>query len=428
MGFIHEQIILPLSDLLRGEKVSRYLRELHVAESWNKEQTTAFQQDRLRALLRHASKEVPYYREWFGESGLNPDVVEFGQLPVVNKSVMRQCGINQFAAEHFPANQRLVSRSSGSTGEPFTFYESKLSYSVNMAAKLRTWYQAGYQLGNPYVKISYMPRNSWKKRLQDNFNNCIYVDFQSIDDAMMQDVLELLERKKPMFLRSYPLPIYMLARYKQQHPGFSHQMKMVFTTGGTLTQPCRTVIENAFGCKVIDSYSCEGTPNTFQVVGQEGYRVCGYYGIIEVLDNDNVPVLDGVGRIVSTDLWNYAHPFIRYDTQDLAEVHNGQIMRIIGRQTDVLTANDGTFFTTYSFMSFFEHDVEAVDAYQIVKCRDGSVCFKLVVNERYDKGVEQYIVNYWSEKLQFPVKVMVVDEIPMMHNHKHRTIINETSN
>ncbi len=429
MGFIHEHLILPLSDLLKGETVHYYLRLLQDAEQWDVKQMCSFQEQRLRDLVRHAAKQVPFYREWFSESAVHPEDIQtledLKQLPIVNKSVMRKEGIEAFAAIGFPGKNRMYSRSSGSTGEPFSFYESKRSYSVNMASKLRTWYQAGYRLGDPYMKIANGLRQGMMKKLQDFINHCDYVSFYSINDESLKVILDRIEEKKPRFIRSYPVPLFLLAQYRNSHKEYKYCPLHVFTTGSTLPQVYRDEIERAFGCDVIDSYSCEGTPNTYETPEHKGYRVSGYYGIIEVLDNKDHSVINGIGRVVSTDLWNFAHPFIRYDTQDLVEVKNGIITRIMGRECESFIQANGETFTVHNFSHFFLHDLDSIDAYQIVRHKNGSVTIKIVINDNYTESVEKEIADYWHQKLEVPVTVICVDEIPLMHNNKRLTIIEE---
>lgn len=425
MAFLHEHIILPLGDLLRGEQVHRYLRRLRAAEGWSEGQMKDFQQERLRMLLAYAAREVPFYREWFRNNGLDPLSVRLEQLPVVSKSIMRQEGIDRFAAEHFPEGQRRTSRSSGSTGEPFSFYTSRLSDSVNTAAKLRTWQQAGYRLGDRYLKIANGARHGRLKKLQDRINNCIYVSFYSVDDSVLKDILDQIERSRPTIIRSYPAPLHLLAQYRNSHGGYRHRPRHVMTTGSTLPAAYREEVERAFGCDVIDSYSCEGTPNTYETTAHDGYTVCGYYGVIEVLDNDNRPVADGIGRVVSTDLWNLAHPFIRYDTQDLVEVHGGRIVRIMGRECESVVDGGGHRYTVHNFSHYFLHEIQGITAYQVIRRRDGGITFRLVVNDQYTPATGRNTISHWQERLGVPVGIDLVDEIPLMQNNKRLTIVNE---
>lgn len=429
MGFVHEHIILPLSDLLKGEKVYYYLRQLLEAEQWDDERMRSFQEQHLRDLVQYAVKNVPFYREWFADNNLRPEDIQtlddLKRLPIVNKAIMRSKGIDAFAAEGFPIKERMYSRSSGSTGEPFAFYESKMSYSVNMAAKLRTWYQAGYRMGDPYMKIANGTRQSKMKKLQDRINNCDFVPFYSVNDEALQAILNQIEQSRPKFIRSYPVPLYLLAQYRNTHGGYSFAPNHVMTTGSTLPQAYREEIEKAFGCDVIDSYSCEGTPNTYETPLHDGYKVCGFYGIIEVCDDQDQPVENGIGRVVSTDFWNFAHPFMRYDTQDLVEVKDGKIMRIMGRECEAIIRNNGEVFTVHNFSRFFLHDLDSVDAYQIVRHKDNSITIRIVVNEHYSESVDAAIIDYWHKKLDVPVTVECVDEIPVMKNNKRLTIIEE---
>ena len=425
MGFLHKHIILPLSDLVKGEQVYKYLRLLHEAEGWSPEQMEAFQQKRLKELLVYAATEVPFYRDWFHDHDIDPVTARIEQMPIVDKAVMRQEGIERFAANCFPKKERITTRSGGSTGEPFTFYETKLSYSVNMAAKLRTWYQSGYRMGDRYMKITNGKRPSKIKEIQDIANNCLYIPFYSITDDTLKAILDIIERKKPKYIRTYPSPLYLLARYRNCHPDYHFTPSHIFTTGSTLPEDYRNEIDKAFGCDVIDSYSCEGTANCYETPAHDGYHVTQYYGIIEVLDENNQPVVDGIGRVISTDLWNLAHPFIRYDTQDLVEVKDGRIIRIMGRQCETLLEADGQLLTVHNFTHYFADNFPSVDGWQIVREKNGNIRFRLVVNSLYTPDDGQRIVQHWSPIIGRTVAIELVDKLPLMGNNKHLSIIDE---
>lgn len=427
MAFLHEHIILPLSDLIKGESVHKYLRLLREAESWSDEQMRDFQQQRLRQLLTYAAKEVPFYRDWFQEQGLNPATVSLEQMPIVDKAIMRQEGIERFAAAQFPEKERLVLHSSGSTGEPFVFYDTKLSYSVNMASKLRTWYQAGYRLGDRYMKISSSARGSWIKRMQDYFNRCSFEVYKSINDDSLKVILENIEHTKPRFIRSYPDPLYMLAIYREKNSKYIHRPQYIMTTASTLTDHQRHTIENAFGCKVIDSYSCEGTPNTYQTKDSNIYHVCNYYGIIEVLDENGLVVNNGTGRVISTDLWNLAQPFIRYDTKDIVEVRNGDIIRIIGRSSECVKLPDGSLLSANNLTSFFNKKTDTISAYRLVCHTDGNIEILVEPTTLFSDNDKLETINYWKDRLNTSVTITLVDNIPIRKNGKYQTIVNETT-
>lgn len=422
--FLYEYLFLPLRDLLSGERVLKYFILLKQSSSWSADEIADFQNKKLRELVEFASKNVPYYREWFRTSGVCPSdirtVADLNLLPVVSKELMREEGLDRFDSESFPLKKTACLSSSGSTGKPFPYKISKEAVSVNTASKLLTWYKAGYRFGDRYMKIANSPRHGKLKRLQDKVNNCIFVSFFSLDDECLKSILDTIEKERPLYIRSYPAPLYLLARYRNSHAGYGFSPKHIFTTGSTLTAAFREEIENAFGCDIIDSYSCEGTPNVYETVSHEGYLVCQEYGVLEVVD----------GQAISTDLWNYAHPFIRYNTHDLLvpsdiDGERQHITNIIGRQSDSFITANGTTFTVHDFSSYFIDENECIEAYQVVKCKNGEIILKLVANSAFSNEKKREIERYWSERLGRSVSVQEVPEIPLMKNNKWLTIVEE---
>jgi phenylacetate-CoA ligase len=295
-----------------------------------------------------------------------------------------------------------------------------------MASKLRTWYQAGYHLGDKYMKISSSSRNSRIKRIQDWANRCSFEVYNSLNETSLSRILDNIERKKPLFIRSYPDPLYILAQYRIRNKCYTHQPNYIMTTASTLSDHQRYIIQDAFGCSIIDSYSCEGTPNTFQTPGNNTYHVCQYYGIIEVLDDNGDPVINGTGHVVSTDLWNFAQPFIRYDTKDIVEVYNGDIVHIAGRSSECVKLPDGALLSANNLTAFFNKKVDVITAYRLVFHQNGNVEVFVVPTNLFSDADKQEIINYWGHRLKTQVTVNLTESLSQRKNGKFQTIINET--
>jgi phenylacetate-CoA ligase len=229
-----------------------------------------------------------------------------------------------------------------------------------------------------------------------------------------------------------------LARYKQKHPEFAFQPHAIATTGNTLHKVTRDEIETAFGCKIYDAYSCEGNSNVSECSTHECYHSSVEYGISEVINDKGEHIIDGVGRLISTDLHNFAHPFIRFDTQDLIEVSSApcscgrcllRVNRIIGRDNDIITSASGQKFIVHNFTGFFQTDMpevnQSVDQFQVIKTKESQIVFNIVVNNKYDESVKNFIAIYWGKQLHLPIVINVVDEIPLTKSGKRRFIINE---
>lgn len=433
MGFFHEHIILPMSDLATGQRVHYWLQFLKHSAHWDEAQMRSFQDERFRLLIRHASTHVPFYRELFSNNGWHTEdfqtIDDLQQLPVVSKAIMRKEGIMRFMADNIPQKERMVAHSSGSTGEPFEFYVSKEAYSLNTATKLRTWYDIGYRLGDSYFKISSSPRVSRIKKLQDRLSNGQCIPFNSLDDNSLHQILTLIEKKHPSVIRTHPNAIYYLARYRQKHPNFfSYNPRYILTTSANLPDTFRSTIRDVFRCDVIDAYSCEGTANCAENAKHDGYHISQEYGIIEVLDSNGNTVQEGRGKVVSTDLWNMAMPFIRYDTQDFVNLDGNRIItRILGRECELLEAPNGHRYTGQVIDDFFSYQTHhSVEAFQVVRHHSPDrVLFRIIVNGNYSSDVEESIIRHWQRELEMPVTIETVEHIPLMHNNKYLTIIEE---
>jgi phenylacetate-CoA ligase len=437
-----EKIILKTGDIITGQSVSEKLNFLMKSQWWDEKQLKQYQEEKLRILIRHSIETVPYYRDLFNELKLNPEDVkthkDLKKLPILTKAIIKKEGIERFTSSTFPKKQIIISSSSGSTGEPLFYYTTKDAYSMNLAANLRGWYWMNYRLGDKYAKLSQNTRKNLIKRLQDKMNCNLYLTTNPLTDSNFEFILKEIEQYKPKVIRCYPDPLLFLARHKQSHREFSYQPQSITTTGNTLHPETRAEIENSFGCKIFDSYNCEGNSTVFECPTHTCYHSTEEYGISEVIDDKGNNITNGVGRLISTDLWNLAHPFIRYDTQDFIEIEDTpcicgrkhlRINKILGRDNEVLIMDTGRRFIVHNFTGFFQVDSpeinRSVDQFQVVKKQDGTILFRLVANSKYSAAVSNYIRSFWENEFRAPVTIEIVDQIPFTQSGKHRFIINE---
>jgi phenylacetate-CoA ligase len=307
---------------------------------------------------------------------------------------------------------------------------------MDIAANLRGWYGMRYRLGDKYIKLSQNPRKFPLKILQDKISRNLYLATNPLTESNFEYILKEIERYKPKIIRCYPDPLLFLAQYKKTHPEYIYQPIAIATTGNTLFPETRKEIESAFGCKIYDFYSCEGNSTVFECSTHTCYHSTEEYGISEVVDEKGFPISVGIGRLISTDLWNLAHPFIRYDTQDMVEVDSKhcicgrqhlKILRILGRDNEILEMNNGRKFIVHNFTGFFQGDYpkikRSIDQFQVVK-KDSVVIFKLVVNQHFTISVADYIKKYWEDEMKTKIEVEIVENIPLTISGKRRFIIN----
>ena len=435
---ITENIILPLSDIILGQSVSKHFKFLQKSQWWSESELKEYQNEKLRALIKHAYENVPYYTELFDSLNLTPSDInttdDLVKLPILTKEIVRENFKNgKIIAKNIPTKKMILTGSSGSTGEPLQYYITKDAYSMNIVSNLRGWYWMGYRLGDSYAKLSQNPRNSNTKKIQDKINNCYYLLVQQLTDENFSKIVKDIQNYKPKFVRGYPDPLLFLANYINKNNICLPSIFAVNTTGNILFPENRKIIENTFKCKVFDSYSCEGGANVFECETHKCYHSSMEYAITEIISNGHEVNSGEKGRVITTDLINYAVPFIRYDTQDYVTKSKNNascgrkllaINKIEGRDSDILITPKGKYLIVHNFTGYFEW-IDSVEQFQIRQNNIDEFSILLKVNKKYSKEIEKKIYNYWKGYIDEDVKIEinVVDDIPLAKSVKRRFLI-----
>lgn len=434
---IHKYFILPISDLITGWNFSKSLSFLMESQWWSKDKIYELQCLMLQKLIEHAYQNVPFYKDIFDERGINPKSIKTPEdlkiLPIISKEEFRKNFPDKIVAKNLNNHEYIKTATSGSTGRQLIYYLSKNAYGMINAAGVRGWYWAGYELGDKYIKITQNKRHSIVKKIQD-FVNRGYLYTHQYDENGFKEFLKLLNRVQPKILRSYPDPLLFISNYIIKNKISVPPIGAIATTGNTLFQETRYIIEQSFNARVFDSYSCEGSTHADECENHSCYHLSDEYAITEILDENGNEVKPGqTGLLITTDLWNYACPFIRYNTQDyitkgISECSCGRklstIIRIDGRANDILITPDRKFLIAQTFTTYFKY-FESIEQFQVVQNKPNELLFKLVVNDKYSNKIENEIKEYWSQytKYLMTIEVEIVPEIPLRFSGKRQFLV-----
>lgn len=432
-----ERIVLPISDYFSGYSISKAMHCLNKSQWWSSNELEQFQLKKLRELLVHASTTVPYYIEYFKKCKLNVNdftsIADIKNLPIITKEQIRRDRAS-FISSNIAKLSPITHRSSGSTGEPFEYFTTRRAYSYHTATAIRGWYWMGYKLGDKFIKISNTPR-SLKKKIQDlaTRNRLIYFGVENV--SQIRKIVNEISRNKVSYFRSYPTQLSIILKVAQDSEISFRKMKAINTTGSILHEDLRTKAETAFQCRLFDSYSCEGSAMVFECNTHECYHSAMEYAISEIIPDKIHFNYVNSGRLITTDLWNYAMPFIRYDTQDYIELSDQDcncgrklmgVKRIIGRDSDILITQSGKYITPHLVSIFFKkYDI---DKFQVIQnsIKDVQIYIVAKKTSKITEGI--IIINHWHEAFgqEFDVSVDFVDDISTYGCGKHRYILRKT--
>ena len=151
-----------------------------------------------------------------------------------------------------------------------------------------------------------------------------------------------------------------------------------------------------------------------------------------VNDKDEVLPKGELGRIVVTDLYNYAMPMIRYDTGDMGAVDefeiNGRrklcICDFSGRKVDVIFDAKGNALSPHTITNAM-WDFPDIRQFQLIQT--GAEVYTLKLNVEKEFGREKELVTVLQKVLgeEASIRIDRIAEIPVLASGKRRYIVNE---
>ena len=290
-----------------------------------------YQDERLRAAIRHAVEHVPYYRRLFAELGLHPDDIDTAddlrKLPHLERETVR-LNAEAFHTEDWMCYRPRAERTSGTSGVPLEFYTDRDSSALEFVHYWRHWGWAGYRLGDRFAELASIhflrrPHLDGKNFDLQRAYGRLLLNSMRLSHDNAREYLTELARFKPRFLKGLPSALFHLAELVPASGLVIPRLRAVFCGGETVTREMRLAIENAFQCPLLDSYGhMERTACIAQCL-EGSYHVLSDYGLLELLDlqpaeENGIELAAAVG----TTLYNRAMPLIRYEIGDLIEVYS----------------------------------------------------------------------------------------------------------
>ncbi|MCK7624845.1 phenylacetate--CoA ligase [Streptomyces sp. RS10V-4] len=323
------------------------------AERLSADALHALQLTRLRASLRHAYDNVPFYRTAFDRAGVHPEdcrsVADLARFPFTVKDDLRA---------HYPFGMFAVPRdrirrlhaSSGTTGRPTVvgYTERDLANWAELVA--RSLRAAGGRPGHT-VHIAYgyglftggLGAHYGAERL-----GCTVVPASG---GMTSRQVQLIQDFRPEIIMV--TPSYMLTLLDEfERQGIDPRttsLKVGVFGAEPWTQEMRREIEERFALDAVDIYGLSEVmgPGVAQecVETKDGLHLWEDHFLPEIVDPITGEVLpDGAhGELVLTSLTREAMPIVRYRTRDLTRLLPGtarpafrRMEKITGRSDDMI--------------------------------------------------------------------------------------------
>jgi phenylacetate-CoA ligase len=302
------------------------------SQHWDENQMLAFQNSQLEQLLRHARKTVPFYANrldnlFFANGDIN--WAKWQDVPILTRDDVAN-NFEALQSTDLPAGhgKTIKVSTTGSTGTPISVTSTRLLSDVCRAMDWRAHARWDVDWSQTLVYWhSYEPKYAQHGPLHDygpwgpssvskSSKSRSYV---ADSGAPLEERLAHLERVNAKYLfaqGNFPAAAALnMVDKKQFYP--LHTVQSHGVGGG---QQFADNVKKAFGARLVSLYSSkEGGRLAHQCAQCEKYHVNAEMVHLEILDASNQPCPPGVpGRVVITNFYNAAQPFIRYEQGDIA--------------------------------------------------------------------------------------------------------------
>jgi phenylacetate-CoA ligase len=343
-----------------GGAILATLFQLEHSQWLPREQLWKQQRRQLAELLRHAVETCPFYaaRSARSVAAFPPDfsLEQFASLPLLTRREV-QLHYADLVSRKVPAQHGKVhsGSTSGSTGEPVRYLSTDLASFFWQAFNLRDhlWHRRDFSLKLAIIRFGAKAEtmDNWFGEVGETTlrtGPCVMIPMDSSIDSQADSVLA----EDPAYLTGHANNLVALLRCIERKRGRLPGLKQLRCIGEAVTDEARQYVSGHWGVPLIDLYSSrEAGYIALQCPDGGDYHVQAEGLIVEILDDDGKPCRPGeTGRVVVTNLHNFAFPLIRYAIGDYAEVGEAcrcgrglpAIRRILGRSRNLMKFPDGT--------------------------------------------------------------------------------------
>jgi phenylacetate-CoA ligase len=418
------------------------------------EQLESLQLQKVRELLSHCQRNVPYYRELFARERLAPADIrtfaDFRRLPILPRRTWQE-RYPDFLAEALPPTIKAAGtvNTSGTSGIAVQVRQTNLGNLWWLAFYLRDLAWCGVDVRKSIACIrtiklktdeqrrkflAGISQRSWHSSLAGIIETGVAHGMDLHQDPRKQ--LAWLRQVKPHYLLSHPANLDFLGHLVRDSGEPLAGLLGIQSFSDTLDDDVRRRVEAAFGVAVKNTYSCmEAGYVASPCPSGSGLHVHGENVILELLDAAGNPCAAGqTGRVVLTVLHNHLTPFVRYDILDEATLAEpcscgrglSLLARVEGKRRPLMRVAGGRWKSPINLLQ----TIRAVGPHvqqQIIQKADGSFLVRIVPapgwTEEHARRIPEIVNDYCESPVHTDVEIL--GRLPLPPGGKVQEVVSE---
>lgn len=310
-----------------------------------------FLEQQKRQLVAFHLKNNPFYQGLVGKDSYD----NWEDLPVMRK-IDFQRPLDERLSDGYSEQNVYINKTSGSSGDPMVFAKDKPYHALIWANIIRRFGWHGVDFNHSLQARFYgMPLDfipNLKLRFKDILGRRHRFSIFDFSDAGIEKILKKFASTKFDYINGYTSSIVLVAKYLKNKnlvlKDICPTLKVCIVTSEMLFDDDKILLEKHLGIPIVNEYGAsEVDMIAFQNTADQ-WVVNAESSIIEIVDDSGKILPNGQqGRILVTCLYNFAHPFIRYEVGDYGILDEKStpkkpiLKKLIGRTNDVAILPSG---------------------------------------------------------------------------------------
>ena len=403
---------------------------------WPRERLEELRRAKLRRLIDHAYRHVPYYRRLMDSAGVSPaeirETADLVRLPVTTKQDLRAAGADALATGHGPLQ---TVHTSGHSGIPFVVHVSAAEDSLRNLRDFRFLLGIGLRARDrvTYLGPAFVPPDRLYRRLGLYRLDAIPLTLGPAEQ------LRRLRLARPDVLWAYPSILQgLLTQAGCPLSRIAHPRSLVSSSEVMQPKLFHELRADRPDLDIVNTYaSIEVGRIAAECRVRRGLHLEDDAQIVELLDPHGVPVEPGrQGSVVVTCLDQFAMPFIRYEQGDLCRLLPGscacgwstpRMDLPLGRTHDMLALPDGTCISPHGIVTELRAEQDLLQYRFVQERRDrvrAQLCFRLPPSPERLAGLRERMERIVEGRVR--VDIELVPEI-QFEGRKFRPFISRIS-
>lgn len=403
--------------------------------AWSAEHQRRYRESRLRSLLSHATKKVPFYQRRFHQHGIGDreirNLKDIALLPPTSRLDFE--GDSRAFLTEGVSRRECEARASAKAAEG----QQRVHLSQNESDLLKAVERRVLEsngLEGRYSSLAAVPpaeipaKQSWRERLFKGRR-----DYISNAETVTEQLRVLKELKPDCF----SAPLWVLTRLASEirkGATLGFKPRLLVTFGDPLREADRESLREAFGVAPTDIYQTwEFGPIAAECPQHGGLHVNFDLVYIEILHGDRAVEDSAPGEVVITSLAYRTMPLIRYRLGDLASWKGGPcecgwsgpvLEAIHGRLENSIVLPGGDFVTPRQVEKCLDQFTN-VQEYRVIQTESRKLEILVVPATLFQEKTAELVRRECIElcRGQLGVELKTVDQLPILSGRRRHHVV-----